>query len=419
MTSAPGQTLARRLGLAGAAAIGIASMLGAGMFFVWSPATDAAGGAVLIALPLAAVIAVLNALSVTRLAVRHPVSGGAYAYGRAELGPAWGFLAGVLFLVGKTASVAAIGLIAGTYLVPGAERFAAAGLIVVLAAINATGVRATAAVSAGAAAIVIVVMLAVLIPSTPALAAPAPIVWPDAPFGSAGSAGSIAGVLVAAGLIFFSFAGYARIATLAEEVRDPQRTLPRAVVLSIAVVLVLSALTLAVLLASLGSAGLAHSDAPFVALAAPATAPVVRGVVAIACIGSMSGVLAGLSRTGMAMARDRELPPGLARIAARTGTPVVADLVIAVVAIVAVLLLDPARVVGVSACAVLGYYAIAHLSAIRARRAIGLPIVVPLAGLIGCLLVSLATPWPALVGVAAAALVAVGFRALLRRRPRP
>ncbi|HEX7834834.1 MAG TPA: amino acid permease, partial [Pseudolysinimonas sp.] len=154
--------LQRRLGIPGATAIGVASMLGAGVFVVWAPATAAAGAAVLLALPLAAVIAALNATSTTRLAMRHPVSGGAYAYGRAELGPNAGFVAGVLFLLGKTASVAAIALVGGGYLWHGYERPIAVALVVVLAAVNATGVRSTAIVSAVAAAVVIVVLVTVL-----------------------------------------------------------------------------------------------------------------------------------------------------------------------------------------------------------------------------------------------------------------
>src|SRR4051812_47911517 len=98
--------LVRRLGVASATSVGVAAMLGAGIFFVWSPAARAAGSGLLIALPLAALVAALNALSTTQLAMRYPVSGGAYAYGRAELGRLAGFAAGVLFLLGKTASVA-------------------------------------------------------------------------------------------------------------------------------------------------------------------------------------------------------------------------------------------------------------------------------------------------------------------------
>jgi APA family basic amino acid/polyamine antiporter len=406
------QTLARRLGVPGAAAIGVASMLGAGIFFVWAPATAAAGTAVLVALPLAAVIAILNALSTTRLAVLHPVSGGAYAYGRAEVGDTVGFIAGILFLVGKTASVAAIGLIAGAYLWPGGERWVAAGLIVVLAAINATGVRTTAVVSAVAAGVVVVVLLAILIAAGSSGAAPAALDWSRATPG---------GVLQATGLIFFAFAGYARIATLAEEVRDPGRTLPRAVVVSVAAVLALSAATLGVLLWRLGTGGLAEATSPVAAIAPAGSEPVIRAAVAVACIGSMLSVLAGLSRTSMAMARDGELPRGLARVSRVAGSdsPVVAEVAVAVVAIVAVLLLDPSRVVGVSACAVLGYYGVAHLAALTAGSRLGLPRGVPIAGFAGCTLVVWAIGWTTILPLVAVVVLCLAVRALVTGRGRP
>jgi APA family basic amino acid/polyamine antiporter len=402
-------TLRRRLGIPGATAIGVASMLGAGVFVVWAPATAAAGSAVLVALPLAAAIAALNATSTVRLAMRHPVSGGAYAYGRAEIGPAAGFAAGLLFLLGKTASVAAIALVGGEYLWPGAGRPVAVALVLVLAAINATGVRTTAVVSAVAAGIVIVVLLLVIALSLPS-ADPAGI-SPDL----LGDGAHPFGVLTATGLIFFAFAGYARVATLGEEVRDPVRTLPRAVLLAVTTVFLLSAATLLALLAALGVERLAESTAPVAELAGPGWEVALRIAAGIACIGSLTGVLAGLSRTSLAMARDGELPRALARVGEHTATPVVSDAVVAVVAVVAVLLLEPAQVIGVSACAVLGYYAIVHLAALRATPPLGLARGIPVAGLVGCLAVAVATPWPALVGVTLALAAGLGVRALVRR----
>ncbi len=115
----PVTELQRRLGVPTATAVGVAAMLGAGIFFVWAPAARAAGAGLLIGLAIAALVATLNALSTTQLAMAHPVSGGAYSYGRAELSPTAGFAAGALFLFGKTASVAAIALVAGAYLAPG------------------------------------------------------------------------------------------------------------------------------------------------------------------------------------------------------------------------------------------------------------------------------------------------------------
>jgi len=404
--------LQRRLGVPAATAIGVASMLGAGIFFVWAPAAADAGAGILIALPLAGAVAALNALSTTRLAMAHPVSGGAYAYGRAELGRVPGFVAGVLFLVGKTASVAAIASIAGAYLWSEFARPVAVAAVVVLAIVNATGIRSTAVVSIVIASLVVTVLLAVLIVTTVQGAGAAP----RSPIALTGG---VLGVLQAAALIFFTFAGYARVATLGEEVRDPGRTLPRAVIAALAIVLVLSAATAAILLMRLGAHGLAASSSPLADAVGPGAETLIRITAAVACLGSLLSVLAGLSRTSLAMARDGELPGRLAGISERTAAPVFAELAVAVVGVAAVLLLDPTRLVGVSACAVLGYYGVAHLAAIaRARRLGARPPVLPLLGLLGCAALALSAPWPAIVGVALLVLLAVGVRGVVRAAQR-
>ena len=176
-------------------------------------------------------------------------------------------------------------------------------------------------------------------------------------------------MLQAASLIFFSFAGYARIATLGEEVRDPRRTLPRAVVAALAIVLLLSAATAIVLLIGLGSER----------LGAERLAARRAGRPGLGCRGAdrrgrrLRRLAARRARRAQPHesrdgARRRPAAAPSHRVAQRTATPVVADVVVAVVAIVAVLLLEPTVVVGVSACAVLGYYGIANASAFRQAK---------------------------------------------------
>jgi APA family basic amino acid/polyamine antiporter len=385
-------------------------MLGAGIFFVWSPAAALAGWWMLAALVVAAFLAALNALSTTQLAMLTPVAGGAYVFGRDRVSPSVGFVAGTLFLVGKTASVAAIAVVAGGY-ISDHGRIVPVLLVLALAAVNATGIRSTAWTSAVLAAIVVSGLVASLVvggaTTVPHL--------PDSalPGGPLGAAQAVA-------LVFFGFAGYARVATLAEEVRDPRRTLPRAVLLSLALVLVLSVATATVLLVGLGPAALATTDSPVAQLVGPAWRPLVVVLAGLAGAGALLGVLAGLSRTALAMARGGDLPGPLVRVWHRTGAPVVAEITVALVGALGAALLDPTALVGVSACAVLGYYGIAHLSALRIPGGPGrwLPRAVPVLGLVGCLVVSLATPWPALLGVVAAVLLALAGRALVRARHR-
>ncbi|WP_198295462.1 APC family permease [Diaminobutyricimonas sp. LJ205] len=403
--------LQRHLGTGHAIAIGLASMMGAGVFFVWAPAAEVAGNGLLIGLVLAGVIATLNALSSAQLAMRHPVSGGTYAYGRAELGPWWGFAAGWLFLAGKTASAGAIALIAGSYLWPEYARAVAVAAIVLFATLNAAGIRSTARVStvivtivlAGLAFIVVSVLGQGSVP-TPAL--------PDLDAGWYG-------VLQSAGLIFFAFAGYARMATLGEEVRDPRRTLPRAIIGALAIALVVYGIVGWLSLSVLGAEQLAASDSPLADLVGSGWEVPVRLLAALACLGSLMGILAGLSRTSLAMAGQRDLPGPLARVSQRTHAPIVAEVTVAVIAIVGVIVLEPARLVAFSSCAVLVYYAIAHLSALRQTEGAWLPRAVQVAGIIGCFVLAFTLPWQAIVGAAGVLLLGVVARALSLRARSP
>ncbi|MET0975950.1 MAG: APC family permease [Leifsonia sp.] len=410
-------TLERRIGTGQAVGIGLASMIGAGVFFVWAPAAAAAGGALLIGLVIAGIVASLNALSTAQLAMAHPVSGGAYAFGRAAIGPWTGFAAGWLFVWGKTASAAAIALIAGSYLWPEQAKGVAVGVLVVLAAVNATGIRSTARVSLAIVTVVGAGLVAVLVATALSGAADGPIV--DLGATDAGWYG----VLQSAGLLFFCFAGYARMATLGEEVRDPQRTLPRAIITALAVALVLYAVVGAFCLSVLGVDGLASSTSPLADLASTALGgvawPVVASVVAaIASLGSLIGILAGLSRTSLAMAREGDLPGALSRISTRTHAPVVAEASVALIAIAAVVLLDPRQLVGFSACAVLGYYAIAHASALRQPRSERwLPHAVQWIGLAGCVLLALTLPWQAIVGTVVVLAIGLVTRSLSVKAP--
>lgn len=405
----PVSSLQRRLGTGGAIVIGLASMMGAGVFFVWAPAADAAGSGLLIGLVIAGLIATLNAFSSAQLAMVHPVSGGTYAYARATVGPWTGFAAGWLFLAGKTASVGAIALIAGGYLWPEQARAVAIAAVVVLAVVNMTGIRSTAVVSTVIVTIVLVGIAAILISALGQL--------PEAPPFAALTAGPF-GILQSAGLLFFCFAGYARMATLGEEVRDPHRTLPRAILAALAIVLVIYASIGILSLTVLGPDALAASSAPLADLVGAATplGAVVRVVAGIACLGSLAGILAGLSRTSLAMARERDLPPALAFISGRTHAPVVAEATFAVFAIVGILVLDPARLVGFSSCAVLVYYAIAHLSAIRQpAEERWLPRILQVVGMAGCLVLAFTLPWQAIVFAAGVLVVGLGVRMLFTR----
>ncbi|MGS2613127.1 APC family permease [Micromonospora sp. LZ34] len=396
--------LARRLGVPDAVVIGLGSMLGAGVFVVFAPAAADAGGAgLLAALALAGFIAFCNATSSARLAARYPESGGTYVYGRERLGPFAGFLAGWGFVVGKTASCAAMALTIGAYLWPGQARLVAIAAVLAVTAVNLRGIGKTATVTKLLVGLVLAVLALVAV-------AGAADVSLDR-LGEPGGSGR--GVLTAAGLLFFAFAGYARIATLGEEVRDPERTIPRAVPLALGVVLAIYLVLAVVAVGVLGADRLAGSAAPLAdvvtAAGLPGLAWVVRAGATVAVTGVLLSLLAGVGRTTLAMARRRDLPGALAAVHPVHQVPHRAELAVAAVVILVVALGDVRQAIGFSSCTVLVYYAITNASALTLGRdpSRKLPVQVLAAlGLVGCLL--LAVNLPLASALAGFAVLAVG-----------
>jgi basic amino acid/polyamine antiporter, APA family len=406
--------LSRRLGVLDAVMVGLGSMLGTGLFVVFAPAAELAGRWLLVGLLLAAAVAYCNATSAAQLAAVHPESGGAYAYARHRLGPAWGALAGYAFCIGKVASCAAAALAVGAYALPAAaegwQRGLAAAAVVVLTAVNVRGVTKTAWVTkvlvVGLLAAVAVVVVAVNVD------APAPPVAPVTP------ADTPLGVLGGAGLLFFAFAGYARITVLGEEVRDPARTIPRAVPIALGVALLTYVLVAVTLLRVLGPGGLAASEVPVVAAAeraAPAVVPLVQAAAVVAALAVLLSLVAGVSRTAFAMGAGGDLPRPLAAVSVHR-TPAVAEIAVGVAVLLAVLLGGLRGAVALSAFTVLLYYAVMNVAALRLRPPERRwPRAYAALGLLGCLALAGSLPRGTVVAgalVLAAAMAArAGFRA--------
>ncbi|MBU2664804.1 APC family permease [Actinoplanes bogorensis] len=391
-------------------------MIGAGVFAAFAPAARAAGGWLLAGLAIAAVVAYCNATSSARLAARYPSSGGTYVYGRERLGPFWGYLAGWAFVIGKTASCAAMALTFAAYAAPGFERPAAVVAVLALTALNWRGVHKSALATRVIVAVVLGVLAAVVVAGLSSPAASAEQLLPTGDF-------PVRGVLQSAGLLFFAFAGYARIATLGEEVRDPERTIPRAIPAALGITLVVYAAVAVAVLSVLGPQGLGSATAPLAATVTEAGAgwltPVVRVGAAVAALGSLLALILGVSRTTYAMARDRHLPPQLDAVHPRFEVPHRAELAVGLVVAVLAASVDLRGAIGFSSFGVLLYYAIANASALTLSRAEHRPArLVPIVGLAGCLLLAASLPVTAVVsGAAVIALGALIYAARRVRRP--
>jgi APA family basic amino acid/polyamine antiporter len=392
--------------------IGVGAMLGAGIFAALAPAAAAAGSGILLALVVAAVVALCNATSAAQLAAVHPQSGGAYVYGRARLGAWVGFVAGWGFVVGKVASCAAMALTFGTYLSPTRSRPLALAAVLALAFVDSRGVEKTAGLTR---ALVSVVVLALATMVAAVWLGGAPRTEHLRPLAGAG----LYGVLQAAGLLFFAFAGFARIATLGEEIVDPARTIPRAIPVALGVVLLVYAGVAVSALAVLGPERLAAAPAPLAAAveatSRPELAAVIRIGAAVASLGVLLSLLVGVSRTVFAMAADAELPGWLAAVHPRTRVPHRAGVAVALAVGTTVLVADLGGAIGFSACTVLVYYAITNAAALRLASAERRwPRALAGGGLVGCVLLALTLPAPAVLSGFAVLAAGLAARAGLR-----
>lgn len=407
--------LARRLGLGDAVFLGLGSMLGAGVFAAFGPAAQAAGSGLLVGLAVAAVVAYANATSSAQLAAVYPASGGTYVYGRAELGPWWGFVAGWGFVIGKTASCAAMALTFAAYVAPPAwERPLAVLAVLALGTVNWFGITRTAQLARIIVAVVLVCLaVAVIAAGAGADRAPVPTaadLFSSGPYG----------ILQAAGLLFFAFAGFARIATMGEEVREPARTIPRAITLAFAAVVVVYAVVAVAVLAALGPEGTASSTDPVAAAAAtsswPWVDPVVRIGAAAAALGALLALIAGVGRTTLAMAREHDLPHPLAAVHPRWHVPHRAEVLIVAAIVVLVCVVDLRGAIGFSSFGVLVYYLIANLSALRQRSEVRrYPRLLQVVGVVGCAVLAVTLPWTSAVAGAVVLLIGVVYRLILRR----
>lgn len=366
-------------------------MIGTGVFAVWQPALQRAGGLLIFAVVIAAAVAALNATSTARLAARNPEAGGVYAYGRIHVNRFAGVLAGLVFIIGKTASASAAALTIGLYVWPENSRVVALVAVGLVLALNLRGVVRSTRVAAVMVIVVALVLLGFVLGSGLELAdadvVTSVILVEPTPLS----------LLAASGLIFVAFAGYARITVLGEEVTDPRRTIPLAIAWSFGLVLLVYLLVAVVVVlaaergATIGPAALtdiAHELMPGWTVAVLAVAAV------LAAGAVLLSLIAGVGRTLFAMANRGDAPRVFAAVGPASRIPYRAEIAAAVGTAALVVVGGLTLALAISGSMILTYYAIGHLSALRLPRegARGVLVgrVVPGAGLVGCAVLVLA-----------------------------
>ena len=404
--------MAKQIGLISAIAIGLASMLGAGVFVVFHNAYAITPTGYYWALGLAAVVASLNAWSVYSLARQIEQPGGIYTYARKYLNETASFSAGFAFVFGKIGSIAAIALAFNYYLTPQLHFWPAVGAIAVMTVVNIFGIQRTAGVAVVLAATTSVFLLTII---GAGLATPAPamqIAMPDA-------TPSLQNVLSAAAVFFFAFAGYARVATLGHEVKNATTNVPRAIVISLGFV-ISAYFVLAYVLQKFLGLNLFTDNAPF-KTAAQLLLPgmpvwITTSVAVIASLGSLLVLLAGVSRTASLMSSQGELPAVL-RIRNRHNAPWLAEVLISLGAIGLIAYGDLSWVIGFSSFSVLYYYSIGHLATLRQPKSERVfPRALAILGFLLCWALMFTVPGPAVPISLAILLIAHLARGVLRKQ---
>lgn len=407
MSDSNEKQLLRSLNLKDAVGIGLGAIIGAGIFVVTGVAAGVSGPAFIIGLLVAGIIATFNALSSAQLASVYPQSGGTYEYGYRLLNPSFGFTAGWMFLISKLAAAGVVAIGFGSYFhqlfpVTSPMTFSVAA-VVLLTVANYFGIKKAGLLNLVIVTITILSLIYLIFSGIPEVKSEN--FKPFAPFG-------IAGIAEAAALLFFAFTGYGRIATLAEEVANPKKSIPKAIIITIVTAILLYVAIAVVAIGVIGANAMASSKSPLQVVADVLATPGISSVITIGASTAMLGVLLsqilGISRMMLAMGRRRDLPPVFQKIHHRYRVPHIGILITGIIILLLTLLGSFEFIVRAATFTILLYYSITNISALKQPKSDRLyGKVVPVLGLIGCLAMSVSLPLNVIIS--GVGLLLVGF----------
>ena len=399
--------LLRVLTLKDAVGVGLGAIIGAGIFVVTGVAAGVSGPAFIVGLIIAGIIASFNGLSSAQLAAVYPHSGGTYEYGYRLLNPAFGFSAGWMFLLSKLSAAGVVAIGFGSYfyqLVPVASPIAISIIAVIfLTFANYFGIKKAGMLNLIIVSVTLLSLIYLVFSGIPVVKTEN--FKPFAPFG-------ILGIAEASALLFFAFTGYARIATLAEEVRQPEKTIPRAVIITIITAIILYVAVSVVATGVIGTEKMAGSKSPLQVVAEALTTPAIKTVVTIGASTAMLGVLLsqilGISRMMLAMGRRNDLPPFFQAIHRKYKVPHIGILVTGAIILLLTIIGNFDFVVRAASFTILLYYSITNIAALKQPRNEQIyGKIIPVLGLTGCVLMSVSLPLNVIItGVG---LLVVGF----------
>ena len=407
--------LKRELGLFDAIAIGLGAVIGAGIFVVSGVAAGIAGPAMLIALVIAAIAATFNGLSSAQLAARFPKAGGTYEYGYEMLHPLAGFSAGWLFLISKLAAGSVVALGFGSYLqmfFPEIDiRLSATIILGILVIANILGIKKAGILNRVIVSITVLSLLYFIVSGTVSF---------DSNNFTPFLENGIESIAVASGVLFFAFTGYARIATLSEEVREPKKTIPKAIIITLIMSVILYLLVVIITIGAIGTEEMAIGGAPLFKASSVMTWPLINTIIGIAAITSMVGVLLsqilGTSRMFFAMARRGDLPTGLTKLTRKTHVPIYTILFSGLIILIMIWLGELKFITQTASFTILIYYSIANLSAIKLKKEDRfLPKWISYLGLILCIVMAFSLPIRSILFGLILLVVGLIFRFIFRK----
>jgi APA family basic amino acid/polyamine antiporter len=376
--------LKREIGLFGATALGIGAIIGSGIFIVTGIVAGIAGPAMIISVLIAGIIALFSAISVAELSVYLPEEGGTYAFAQKLISPFAGFIAGWIWVFSNIFVGAAVSLGFAHYFVtlfPAVPvKVIAVMICIIFIIINYFGLKESTLLNNALVTSKVLILLFFVAVGLGFFRVDH--FTPLAPMG-------MTGILGGAALIFFAYTGFARVTIMAEEVKEPEKTIPRSIFLALGISTILYILVSLVAVGLTGTSNLALSGSPLADAIRITGNP---GAVLLISLGAMIATasvllttIMGISRIVFAMARNNDLPPFLSRISPRFSTPHYAIWITGFFMVAAVLIADLALVIAISTLAMLIFYFIANIAALRLpRKYQRFPSVVPIIGAATC-----------------------------------
>lgn len=401
------EKLTRVLKLHDAVGVGLGAIIGAGIFVVTGVAAGVAGAAFIIGLMIAGVVASFNGLSSAQLAAVYPQSGGTYEYGYRVLNPYLGFSAGWMFLASKLSAAGIVAIGFGDYFYQLAPFFSpmaySVSAVVLLTIANLLGIKKAGLLNIVIVLITVASLLYFIFGGISNVSVEN--YQPFAPFG-------VRGIAESAAILFFAFTGYARIATLAEEVVEPKKTIPKAVIITIATAIILYLAVSVIAVGVIGAEQMAESKSPLQVAALAINAPGIGTIITLGASTAMLGVLLsqilGVSRMFLAMGRRRDLPAFFNKIHSKSKVPHIGILFTTLVILLITVFGSFEFVVRAATFTILLYYSITNIAALKQpaeQQRYGK--VIPILGLAGCL--AMAVSLPLNVILSGLVLLAIGF----------